>query len=389
MSLAEELLATTSDNDGISLQLADVETEPHIVIADDRFITVPDELKRIAVQYDHRAETVTFDCPRYWDGQDMSKMKVYVNYTRADGLLGMYIAENITVDKELPNIMHFDWTLTRNVTGIDGPIVFLVCVKKTDKNGYEVIHWNSERNTEMYVSTGLEGEEAVQNLYPDVFTQMLERMDEIEELTEETKEYVDNVHEQFKKELSDTETRVNNRAEELESYCDASEARVNARADKLESNFNDAVSKINNRASAVEARMTATENKIDEIKEIATPEAMQNYTNTYITEHHELIDQAIENIAFASDTDIDNIIGDTYVDTPDTEPTDPGGGSSGGGSGCECEEIEWADDTTIDTIIDGSYVETTDEPSGGGSGSGGSSDPVTDEEIDNIVDNLF
>lgn len=32
-------------------------TEPHIVVGSDRMITVPDELKNIAVQYDHNVET--------------------------------------------------------------------------------------------------------------------------------------------------------------------------------------------------------------------------------------------------------------------------------------------------------------------------------------------
>ena len=48
--------------------------EPHIVIGYDRVVTVPDQLKRLAVQYDHDIETVTFDCPRYWGKHDMSQM---------------------------------------------------------------------------------------------------------------------------------------------------------------------------------------------------------------------------------------------------------------------------------------------------------------------------
>ena len=47
-------------------------SEPHIVIDSHRAITVPEQLKRIAVQFDHNFETVTFDCPRYWDGHDLS-----------------------------------------------------------------------------------------------------------------------------------------------------------------------------------------------------------------------------------------------------------------------------------------------------------------------------
>ena len=38
--------------------------EQHIIINSDRSITVPTELKNIAVQNDHNIETVMFDCPR-------------------------------------------------------------------------------------------------------------------------------------------------------------------------------------------------------------------------------------------------------------------------------------------------------------------------------------
>lgn len=180
MSQADELLDSLTDN-GTSVHTAGSgEEEEHIVIGNDRFIIVPDSLKKIAVQFDHRVETVTFDCPRYWDNADMSKMKVYINYIRSDGLLGMYHASNVVVDEEDNQIMHFDWTITRNVTGIDGVITFLVCTKKTDKDGNEETHWNTELNTEMYVSSGLENDESIKNEHPDIITQLLYRMDAVE-----------------------------------------------------------------------------------------------------------------------------------------------------------------------------------------------------------------
>ena len=130
---------------------------------------MPSELKRIAVQYDHDIETVTFDCPRYWDDHDMSEMRIYINYLRSDAETGCYKAQNITVDSSDENIMHFDWTISRNVTETFGKIVFLVCVKKADGNGNEKNHWNSELCKDCYVSEGLEYDiEPVKELYPDL-----------------------------------------------------------------------------------------------------------------------------------------------------------------------------------------------------------------------------
>lgn len=168
MSQAEELLTSLNATELLSVE----SEEPHIVIDDNRIITVPDKLKRLAVQYDHDIETVTFDCPRYWDNLDMSQMKIYINYLRSDTYTGTYKAQNITVDASDDTIMHFTWTVSKNVSMVFGKIVFLVCVRKTDESGNEVNHWNSELCKDCYVSEGLEvdGEE-LKELYPDVIDQ--------------------------------------------------------------------------------------------------------------------------------------------------------------------------------------------------------------------------
>lgn len=100
-----------------------------IIINADRTVVVPEDLKRIAVQFDHNIETVTFECPRYWDGLDMSQMNVYINYIRSDNHTNSYPTEVISADEET---MRFRWTISNDVTEVKGEIAFLVCVKKTD-----------------------------------------------------------------------------------------------------------------------------------------------------------------------------------------------------------------------------------------------------------------
>lgn len=180
MSQAEELLNSLTEND-ISLQSANPETEPHIVVGDDRFISVPKELQRIAVQYDHDVETVTFDCPRYWDDLDMSDLSIYINYMRKDRVVGIYKATDISVDTTNDRIMHFNWKISRNVTEVVGQIKFLVCVKKGDADGNEVNHWNSELNTEMYISEGLEAGEGYFDSYPDIILQWEDEVQKVKD----------------------------------------------------------------------------------------------------------------------------------------------------------------------------------------------------------------
>ena len=172
MSQADELINGLSDEE-FALYTANPTEEQHIIVDENRIITVPSELKKIAVQYDHNIETVTFDCIRYWDGHDMSTMKVYINYTRSDKYTGCYLADNVRVDEADDSIMHFDWTISRNVTESVGPLTILVCIKMVDADGNEVNHWNSERNTDMTISQGMECGDIIAYKYPDVITYLL------------------------------------------------------------------------------------------------------------------------------------------------------------------------------------------------------------------------
>lgn len=171
MSKAEELLNTLAVTDNTNARLS-VSDEPHLIIGPDRVVNVPNELKRLAVQFDHNVETVTFDCPRYWDEHDMSQMHIYINYLRPDKESAMFKAQNIVVDETDPSVMHFDWTISRNVSEVPGQLVFLVCIKKADAEGNEKTHWNSELCKTCYISEGLEidGEE-LKVLYPDIIEQ--------------------------------------------------------------------------------------------------------------------------------------------------------------------------------------------------------------------------
>lgn len=172
MSQTDKLLDSLS-NDDIETYLADASTEEHVVITAEREVIVPDSLKRIAVQHDHNIETVTFDCPRYWDEHDMSKMSVYINYATPSGAVDSCICTNVRVDESDSTIMHFEWTISGNVTVEEGFIAFLVCVKNTDSNGVLRNHWNSELCKDMYVSEGLELPDDFVQSNPDILTQIL------------------------------------------------------------------------------------------------------------------------------------------------------------------------------------------------------------------------
>ena len=181
MSQADELLNGLTDEEA-STYLARGDNEPHIVINADRTITVPAELKRIAVQFDHNVETVTFDAPRKWDNHDFVEggFSVWINYLRADGHPGAYLVTDLVEDPDDENLMHFTWTISEEVTAVKGNLAILVCVKKTDAEGKSITHWNSELNKELYVSEGMEYVYSENEYTNDVVQALLTRMDELE-----------------------------------------------------------------------------------------------------------------------------------------------------------------------------------------------------------------
>jgi lysophospholipase L1-like esterase len=110
----------------------------------------------------------------------MSKMKVFVNYMRSDGTAGAYHCDKVTIDPTDSNIMHFDWTISDHVTACKGTLIFLVCIKNVEADGTLLNHWNSERNSEMTISEGLEADKPIIDQFPDIITQLLVRMDVVE-----------------------------------------------------------------------------------------------------------------------------------------------------------------------------------------------------------------
>ena len=153
-----------------SLRLADPKQEPHIVIHPDRSVTVPEELKNLAVQYDHNIETVIFDCPRYWDGNDMSTMGIRINYEREDGYGDCYVCTDVTADEEDSKLMHFSWTISRNVSDMPGILRFAVCAIRNDSSavGNEAQHWSSRICEDARVLPGLDYTEHALETQPDV-----------------------------------------------------------------------------------------------------------------------------------------------------------------------------------------------------------------------------
>ncbi len=271
MSKAEELLDSLSIED-IQPFTSQPDIEGHIVIDKDRIIHVPTELKRIAVQYDANIETVTFDCPRYWDEHDLSEMNIYINYKLPGNLInniGQSLAKNVRINEDDENIINFDWTIGPILTNNKGDLPFSVCAKsKTNQDSDEAIRWYTEINTELTISEGMDGsgdiEDNYEDLFPDVINDIISKLDGINATYDEKLEAF-NTNATSKTESFDTnaETRTtefnNNASQKTLDYnnnCTSKTDSFNQNSVQKVTEFNDNyTSKLNSFNSNADSRI--------------------------------------------------------------------------------------------------------------------------------------
>ena len=152
----------------------------HVIIGKDRTVTVPDSLKKLGIQFDHNVNTIVFDCPRYADEDqtvDMSQMRIFINYMLPDKTPGSSPAENVVIDPDDENLMHFNWRITNAVTPVNGVLSTLICVKKSDNDGNELHHWNTELFQRFTVGNGMKCSDQIAEMNPDVIMHILANMD--------------------------------------------------------------------------------------------------------------------------------------------------------------------------------------------------------------------
>lgn len=197
MSLAEDLLNSLTEEEQAAY-LVDQSGEPHIVINPDKTVTVPESVKRIAVEGDHDVKTITFDCPRYWDGHDLSEMKLRIVFQRPDGHRESHLAENPRIDTADESVINFDWTISGNVTAVKGNISFMVCGKRSNAEGVREREWHTRLNQDLIVDEGMDcSNEEVVERNPDIIEAILVQLDELHNASGVSDEQITNVIEAY------------------------------------------------------------------------------------------------------------------------------------------------------------------------------------------------
>lgn len=144
-----------------------------------RTITVPETEKIFGVSHDGNTERKHFRCPKVvGDNIDLSTMHLYINYQNANGDKYPYLVEDVQTDGDY---ITFSWLIGPDVVAYKGQIKFIVCAKKGDGT---IPEWNTTL-AEGTVLEGLEATDEVVARNPDIIEQILARLDNVTEITQE------------------------------------------------------------------------------------------------------------------------------------------------------------------------------------------------------------
>ena len=190
MPSLEEAMRQSEDgieqlDDGLITPINDV----FMINPETRIIEVPESERLFGVNFDKDVEKKYFKCPKIVGNNiDLSKHKIYVVYQKANenittlmGEVGKYWCEDAKVD-ETGDYIEFSWLLSGNVLEEQGFIAFKVVAVYTDTETGELkTRWNTVPSVGLVRFTLSDGEEITEQ-YADVITQLLLRMDAVEDI---------------------------------------------------------------------------------------------------------------------------------------------------------------------------------------------------------------
>lgn len=153
-----------------------------------RVISVPASEILFGVETDKDVERKHFRCPKIvGDGIDLSKHQIYISYITSDstgksfsGDSNLYLCEDVAIDGD---DVIFSWQLSGNVFASAGFIAFKVLAAKTDGENVQT-RWNTVPAVGTVLMTVPDGMD-ISETYPDIVTQLLERMESVEKIATE------------------------------------------------------------------------------------------------------------------------------------------------------------------------------------------------------------
>ena len=156
--------------------------EPALTIDSNlRKITVPQQLYNIGVAGDHLCEEIFFECPRYFDGNDLSEHDCIIRFINAGKEYGESNITNMTVNEDS---LVFGWKLDNYVTRYSGVISFTVQFE-TAKDGIQY-QWQTTP-AQLNILAGLNIEQTITEKDDVLFRTLSNQVNDLQKSVEQLK----------------------------------------------------------------------------------------------------------------------------------------------------------------------------------------------------------
>lgn len=118
----------------------------------------------LSVDHDHYAETVYFKCARYFDGVDLMKAALVVEYVNAEGksYVSPILVRDITT---FPNEILFGWNIHGNATSAAGKIKFAFRFFMIDLAKEEMVYSLRTQAAESQILYGVDASEVLEETH--------------------------------------------------------------------------------------------------------------------------------------------------------------------------------------------------------------------------------
>ena len=282
------------------------DTDLHLIIDPVTRAVTNESKKSVLMQNDHNSERFTFEIPRYVDGHDMSLCNVvqvhYINIDSSDKSkqnADIYPVVDLQISNDSDAVVIGSWLVSNNATFYAGSLNFIFRFACVDEDTSEITYqWFSDVFTGLKVVKGIYNTDVLSG---DNNSDILEswKQEIIKSAKEEAQIITDEIIsmlDEAKQTLSDYEQRIegtvfsiNFETGELEYVSPDYIFEVNETTGNLEwkpvkeSDNPDtavAVSQLSLRMNSVESRVTANEQKLSKVTQVALGDGEPNTVNT-------------------------------------------------------------------------------------------------------------
>lgn len=148
-----------------------IDGDPHFIINPISREIVNNSKKTDLIQFDHNSERITFECPHFIEGHDMTFCnKVVIDYSVGESK-GVYEVNDLAVKEDDSDTVVFTWLISSNVTTTLGKIKFALTFKCVLPDGSVTYKWGTKRNDTLQCLETEQGNAWVAYDYPDILEQ--------------------------------------------------------------------------------------------------------------------------------------------------------------------------------------------------------------------------